>query len=263
VAATRPKELLVINRVPYDKFDKSFVAPFFTGPMKTKTVKIDVGNLSISPGKLTVRPKPNFLPKFEKELKKIEKVIPEAIKTASVPSLSVISPSTGQFEGGEEDIQIQVIYDETDMDFHVEGASAATIGTLTHKLMETNPSNLQKAARTLIENEKVALDPSDLVARVKALRKKALLDRLKKAKTILREVPIKFKGSGDDYYDGNIDLLFEEDDGWVIVDYKAITIGDEEEEQKVQKTYRAQMEIYSEGLKQVGIEVKERLIVSC
>jgi len=145
----------------------------------------------------------------------------------------------------------------------VEGASAATIGTFTHKLMEINPSNIQKAAGTLIENEKVALDPSDLIARVKALRKKTLLDRLKKAKPILREVPIKFKGPDGVYYDGSIDLLFEEDDGWVLVDYNTITVSAKQEEKKVQKKYQAQMGIYAEGLKQIGMKVKDVLIVSC
>ena len=209
------------------------------------------------------KPKPKALKKFDDELKRIQVDIPRAIETAAMPSLSVISPSTGQFEGGEEDIQIQVIYDEREVNFSVEGASAATIGTLTHKLMETNPSNLQKAAKTLIKNEKVDLDPSALVARVKALRKKALLDRLKKAKTILREVPLKFQTPGNVYYDGNIDLLFEEDDGWVLVDYKTITVSDKQEEKKVQKKYQAQMGIYAEGLRQIGVKVKDVLIVSC
>ena len=263
VAATRAKEWLVINRVPFNGFDKTFIAPFFSETTKTETVAIDIKNLTISAGKKMAKPKPKALKKFDEELKRIQVDIPKAIKTASVPSLPVISPSTGQFEGGEEDIQIQVIYDEREMDFRVEGASAATIGTLTHKLMETNPSNLQKAAKTLIENEKVALDPSALVARVKALRKKALLDRLKKAKTILREVPLKFKTTGNVYYDGNIDLLFEKDDGWVLVDYKTITVSDKQEEEKVQKKYQAQMGIYAEGLKQIGMKVKDVLIVSC
>ena len=122
---------------------------------------------------------------------------------------------------------------------------------------------MKTAAKTLIENEKVDIDPSDLVVLVKALRKKDLMDRLKKAKNILREVPIKFKGTDDVYYDGSIDLLFEEDDGWVLVDYKTITVSDKQEEEKVQKKYQAQMGIYSEGLRQIGMKVKDVLIVSC
>jgi len=176
---------------------------------------------------------------------------------------TIKQPSAGEFDAETEEIGIQVIYDENEMDFRVEGASAGTIGSLAHKLMEANPSNLQKAARTLIENEKVALDHSDLVARLKALRKKALLDRLKKAKTILREVPIKFKGPDSVYYDGSIALLFEEDDGWVLVDYKTITVSDKQEEEKVQKKYQAQMGMYSEGLRQIGMKVKNVMIVSC
>jgi ATP-dependent helicase/nuclease subunit A len=170
-----------------------------------------------------------------------------------MPSLSVVSPSTGKFEGGEEDVRIQVVYDEKEMDFRVEGTFAATIGTLTHKLMEANPSNLQKATATIVKNENVKMDPSHLISLVKALRKKSLVKRLNHAKTILREVPIKFKTPGNVYYDGSIDLLFEEDDGWVLVDYKTIIVSDKQQEQKVRKKYKAQM----------GMKVKDVLIVSC
>ena len=78
----------------------------------------------------------------------------------------------------------------------------------------------------------------------------------------MREVPLKFKTTGNVYYDGNIDLLFEEDDGWVLVDYKTITVSDKQEEKKVQKKYQTQMGIYAEGLKQPGMKVKDILIVS-
>ena len=263
VAATRAKELLVINSVPFKKFEETFVAPFFSKKTKTRTVTIDVKNVTISAGKKTVNPKPNALKKFERELERIRVGIPEAIKAVSMPSLSVVSPSTGKFEGGEEDVQIQVVYDEREMDFRLEGTSAATIGTLTHKLMEANPSNLQKAAATIVKNENVKMDPSHLISLVKALRKKSLVKRLDQAKTILREVPIKFKTTGNAYYDGSIDLLFEEDDGWVLVDYKTITVSDKKEEEKVRKKYKAQMGIYAEGLRQIGMKVKDVLIVSC
>ncbi len=72
---------------------------------------------------------------------------------------------------------------------------------------------------------------------------------------MLREVPIKFKGSDGIFYDGNIDLLFEENDGWVLVDYKTIKIANKEEEKEVEKKYKGQLQIYAEGLKQVGIKV--------
>lgn len=48
-----------------------------------------------------------------------------------------------------------------------------------------------------------------------------------------------------------------------MVDYKTITVSDKQEEKKVQKKYQAQMGIYAEGLRQVGMKVKDVLIVSC
>ena len=98
---------------------------------------------------------------------------------------------------------------------------------------------------------------------VKSLHKKNLSKRIEKSKTVLREVPIKFKSSDGIFYDGNIDLLFEEDDGWVLVDYKAITVADEKEKKRVEGKYRGQLQIYAEGLKKVGIKVKESMIVTC
>ena len=47
------------------------------------------------------------------------------------------------------------------------------------------------------------------------------------------------------------------------MDYKTITVSHKQEEEKVQKKYQAQMGIYSKGLKQIGMKVKDVLIVSC
>jgi len=57
--------------------------------------------------------------------------------------------------------------------------------------------------------------------------------------------------------------LFEEDDSWVLVDYKAITVANERERKRVEKKYKGQLQIYAEGLKQVGIKVKDSMIITC
>ena len=261
VAATRAKDLLVINRVLFKGFDKTFVAPFFNGAQKTKTVKIDVSSLTLTPGKKPGEPVPKSTAIFEKELKRIREDIPETFEAASQPSLLVQSPSTA--EGEKTEIKVEIVYDQASADFRIEDIPAATVGLLAHKLMEIDPANLETATKTLIENEKAKIDPSELVKIVESLRKKDLQERLGKAKTVLREVPLKFRNKDGVHYDGRIDLLFEEDDGWVLVDYKAITIANEEEEKRVQKKYKSQLQIYSEGLEQVGINVKDCLIVSC
>ena len=261
VAATRAEELLVVNKVLCNGFEGTFIAPFFSGKQKVKTEKLDVSGLSITPGRKPGKLSPKHSDVFEKEIKRIKEDIPCAIKDASRPSVPVQSPSAA--DEGESDVIVKIVYDPETPDFRIEGVPASTVGILVHKLMEINPSDLKTAAKTLIENEQVKIETAELVSIVKSLRKKDLLKRIEKSKTVLREVPIKFKNSDGIFYDGNIDLLFEEDDGWVLVDYKAITVADEKEKKRVEKKYRGQLQIYAEGLKKVGIKVKESMIVTC
>jgi hypothetical protein len=47
------------------------------------------------------------------------------------------------------------------------------------------------------------------------------------------------------------------------VDYKAITVANERERKRVEKKYKGQLQIYAEGLKQVGIKVKDSMIITC
>jgi ATP-dependent helicase/nuclease subunit A len=263
VGTTRAKEYLVINKVPFKRFEKTFIAPFFSRKSETETIVIDIKNLSISNSTKIEPPEPEALEKFDQELRRTQVDLPEAIQGASVPSLTVKQPSAGKLDSEAQKIGIEVVYDENQMDFRVEEVPAATLGSLAHKLLEISPSDLQAAAETLLKNEKIAMEPSHLVSVVNALEQETLKARLSGAKTILREVPIKFKASDNLYYDGNIDLLFEEDDGWVLVDYKTVSVSDKESEEKVRKKYQAQMAIYAEGLKNLGLRVKDIMIVSC
>ena len=177
--------------------------------------------------------------------------------------MEIKQPSTVELASEAQEIGIEVVHDENQIDFRVGEIPAATLGNLAHKLLEIDPSDLQTTAETLLKNQKISLDPLYLVSIVNALQKAPLKSRLRQAKTILREVPIKFKASDNLHYDGNIDLLFEENDGWVLVDYKTITVSDKDAEVKVRKKYQAQMTVYAEGLEQLGLKVKDILILSC
>jgi len=75
-------------------------------------------------------------------------------------------------------------------------------------------------------------------------------------------VPIKYS-SGDIYYDGVIDLLFQEEDGWVLLDYKTVKIKNEKELKKIKTAYKYQLQAYAEGLKKIGINVFEKIIITC
>ena len=128
--------------------------------------------------------------------------------------------------------------------------------------MELDCNDLKTAAESLIKNEKVNLAPDKLVSVVEQLKENKPTQRIANAKTVLREVPIKYS-SGDIYYDGVIDLLFEEDDGWVLVDYKTVKIKNEKELKKIETTYKHQLQAYAEGLKKIGVNVSEKIIITC
>ena len=63
---------------------------------------------------------------------------------------------------------------------------------------------------------------------------------------------------GDGIVEGFIDLLFEEEDGFVIVDFKTDAVGSEEEVEQAMTRYRLQGGAYALALsKAAGVKVKE------
>jgi len=63
---------------------------------------------------------------------------------------------------------------------------------------------------------------------------------------------------GDGIVEGFIDLLFEEEDGFVIVDFKTDAVGSEEEVEQAMARYRLQGGAYALALsKAAGVKVKE------
>ena len=63
---------------------------------------------------------------------------------------------------------------------------------------------------------------------------------------------------GDGIVEGFIDLLFEEDDGYVIVDYKTDNLGSEDAIERAMAGYRLQGGAYALALsKAAGVHVKE------
>jgi len=83
-----------------------------------------------------------------------------------------------------------------------------------------------------------------------------LMDRVRKAKRLFREVP--FCVNLDDHIvEGKIDLLFEEPEGWVIVDYKTDHVSGEALEHRFQG-YREQGNWYARAVRKVtGEKIKE------
>ena len=72
-----------------------------------------------------------------------------------------------------------------------------------------------------------------------------------------REAPVAGR-VGDGIVDGFIDLLFEEEDGFVVVDYKTDAAGDDEAIEQAMARYRLQGGAYALALNRAtGVKVKE------
>jgi ATP-dependent helicase/nuclease subunit A len=87
-----------------------------------------------------------------------------------------------------------------------------------------------------------------------------VMARARDARRTWRELPLTFP-DGSDLVEGVIDLVFEEEDGLVIVDYK--TDGITAEQAVAQAAHHApQLQLYGRGLAQAwGVPVKERLVL--
>ncbi len=159
--------------------------------------------------------------------------------------------------------------------------SPADIGTLTHRFLQfcdfnVCKQNVKKEVERLTRegyfNEKQA-QAVDIGA-IEAFVNSSIMKRIGNAKTVLREkqftlsksiceadcrVPSEFCGEKTVII-GKIDLLFTEDDGAVIVDYKTDNVSDTG---ILAERYRTQMLLYIEALeKAMDIKVKECVLYS-
>ncbi len=113
------------------------------------------------------------------------------------------------------------------------------------------------AANALAEEERPAEELSEVLRVAEAVRSSELWTRARRAKRRLVEVPfalrvspdeIRLAGAAGDTLDsllqGAIDLVFEEDDGWVLVDYKSDAVTPENREGLV-RYYEPQVAMYS------------------
>ncbi|MBL8115431.1 MAG: PD-(D/E)XK nuclease family protein, partial [Acidobacteria bacterium] len=81
-------------------------------------------------------------------------------------------------------------------------------------------------------------------------------------KRLFTELPILFR-EGDALVEGKIDLLFEEEDGWVLVDWKTDRVDTAAERAAREAAYAPQLRAYARGIEALlpGARVKESLLV--
>ena len=144
-----------------------------------------------------------------------------------------------------------------------EAASAMDLGSLVHKLIEiADPSaseeSIQSLADALAREYDLPPDDAGIATRLakRALDHPLLKERAASAKEMHREVPF-CVNYGDQLLEGAVDLLFVEDDGAVIVDYKTNDVTEEEAAAAAER-YRPQAEIYARAMTAaLGVPIKE------
>ena len=80
------------------------------------------------------------------------------------------------------------------------------------------------------------------------------IQRVNRSRNVLGELPVATFG-GVVYLEGFADLAFEEDDGWVVIDYNTDRLDGRKEE--LIRTYTPQVEAYRSALAADGVAVKE------
>ncbi|OPZ74155.1 MAG: ATP-dependent helicase/nuclease subunit A [Firmicutes bacterium ADurb.Bin456] len=129
-------------------------------------------------------------------------------------------------------------------------------GRVIHRVLESSikkvPANMELFIENIIAEE--GREPEEKVqvlSQIKKIMQSTIWQRMLKSKKQFVEVPFSMKVEGgkqgfkvDTVISGVIDLVFLENGGWVIVDYKTDTVEDEEGLKNLVKYYRPQVEMY-------------------
>ena len=99
-------------------------------------------------------------------------------------------------------------------------------GTLVHAILRDVPFDGASADIERVVAHRARIqgatdeETDEALQAVQAVLKHPLLERARKARRVLRESPVLLKLPGDLVFEGIMDMAFEEETGWVIVDYK-------------------------------------------
>lgn len=104
------------------------------------------------------------------------------MEKAKTPSLSIQSPSKSDADPSVK-INLKVLYSHDSPDIRITNVPTETVGTLAHKLMEIDPTDISAAAATLIQSEKVDIDLVSLAEIATTLKKTNPHSGLKTLKT--------------------------------------------------------------------------------
>lgn len=133
-------------------------------------------------------------------------------------------------------------------------------GSAVHSLMETmmrrpEANLVTLAARACVHYELEQSRADELVELVQQVRQSSLWQRAMRSECCYVEVPVDAVESNDVLvmHRGVIDLLFKQEDGWVIVDYKTDDLSEDNLATAVRR-YRPQIESYAKYWEQISDE---------
>ncbi|QTD41209.1 helicase-exonuclease AddAB subunit AddA [Sporosarcina sp. Te-1] len=157
--------------------------------------------------------------------------------------------------------------------------SAAEIGTAMHTIMQHidiaqnhSVADVERLVTELTERQLLTPEEANAVdvRNVTRFFATPLADRLRKAKRVLKELPFTYAHDGSDgdhqILQGIADCLFEEPDGWVLLDYKTDRTrgryhSEEELTQEMQRRYGIQVSLYKKAIEEITkITIKEKLL---
>ncbi len=265
VAATRPKQMLVISLYP-DQQAKCPWTPLVDGMDLARELDVPAMKLE-KKTELTEGP----------ELQNVAEVRKMRLNAISEPTYAVLSV-TGQTKAAGDTPE-----------WSAEGRGMA-FGSVVHRTIEMlgkglPESELEDTIRFLADEEGMAEELiSEAVRVVRSVIASELWQRSLRARRRLFEVPLMIRKNADRiggfsdagsaasevaaalegtgsiqyaYVRGIIDFLFEEEDGWVIVDFKTDSVT-EEKLQTFIDYYRPQVQVYASELEQTfGFKIKE------
>ncbi|MYC93701.1 MAG: AAA family ATPase [Caldilineaceae bacterium SB0661_bin_32] len=141
------------------------------------------------------------------------------------------------------------------------GRAGTNIGRAVHAVLQVvdlhTGSDLDKNVQAQAAAEGVPRRAGEIGRLVQCALDSSLVQRALASKRWWREAPVAGP-VGEGIVEGFIDLLFEEEDGYVIVDFKTDAVGSEEEVEQAMARYRLQGGAYALALSRAaGVKVKE------
>ncbi|MCC8181309.1 MAG: PD-(D/E)XK nuclease family protein, partial [Planctomycetes bacterium] len=140
---------------------------------------------------------------------------------------------------------------------------AVRFGEALHALLEQPAADdrLLENARHWLREYELDIEPEVAVDMIRQVRSSPLWRRAAAAESAFRETPFTLRGDGNTLVRGVIDLVFKEDGGWVLVDYKSDAIPASVSAASAAEKHREQLHAYraawssltGEPVKETGI----------